>query len=67
MREYFRYNGVRYVTDTIPFDIDHIKLPDGTFVRIEMWLESHPPQIGGLTAVVPPPGLRYVHAVEAQQ
>jgi hypothetical protein len=60
---FFEYEGIRYTVDMSSFNYGRIKLPTGVLLEVTMWLESNPPQIGGLQVIEEIPGIAYSTAV----
>lgn len=43
----FEYEGEHYTTSMAAYSKSGIVLPDGRLLRVTLWLESLPPQVGG--------------------
>ncbi|MFH1648149.1 MAG: hypothetical protein ABIA11_00245 [Patescibacteria group bacterium] len=42
----FTWKGKKYTVEARAYDTPHIVLPDGTVLRVTMWLETYPPKVG---------------------
>jgi hypothetical protein len=42
----FEYDGKNYIVPGDAFHKNLIKLPDGRILKVLMWIESNPPQVG---------------------
>lgn len=58
----FIYDNVVYTVVLEGCNHDRILLPTGVLVEVTYWLESHPPQIGGLQVIELTPDLTYATA-----
>lgn len=58
----FIYDNVVYTVVLEGCTHDRILLPTGVLVEVTYWLESHPPQIGGLQVIELTPDLTYATA-----
>lgn len=67
MNAHFYFDGGEYFVEDFPNDVSHIRLPNGTVVVVTYWLESYPPQVGGVEAVTDVPDVKTVDAIEVTE
>jgi len=48
---HFTHQGVSYTVDMDAYQVNNILLPTGEMLEVQMWLESYPPQVGGVKVI----------------